>query len=54
MRAAGAEVAVAIGLDAALGQLESWHLLRGSMAKNFAAWRVDHETAVAVVDGGIR
>jgi hypothetical protein len=31
MRAAGAEVAVAVGLDAALRQLESWGLLRGSV-----------------------
>jgi hypothetical protein len=29
MRSAGAEVAVAIGLDAALQQLEAWQLLRG-------------------------
>ena len=29
MRAAGAEVEVAVGLDAALRQLESWGLLRG-------------------------
>jgi hypothetical protein len=29
MRAAGAEVAIAIGLDAALQQLEQWQLLRG-------------------------
>jgi hypothetical protein len=29
LRAAGAEVAVAIGLDAALGQLERRHLLKG-------------------------
>jgi hypothetical protein len=29
MRRAGAEVAVAIGLDAALQQLESWRLLKG-------------------------
>jgi hypothetical protein len=29
MRAAGAEVAVAVGLDAALQQLEQWQLLRG-------------------------
>jgi hypothetical protein len=28
MRAAGAEVAVAVGVDAALAQLESWGLLR--------------------------
>jgi hypothetical protein len=31
MRAAGAEVVVAVGLDAALRQLESWGLLRGSV-----------------------
>jgi hypothetical protein len=31
MRAAGAEVEVAVGLDAALRQLESWGLLRGCM-----------------------
>ena len=29
--AAGAEVAVAVGLDAALRRLESWSLLRGSV-----------------------
>jgi hypothetical protein len=29
MRTAGAEVAVAVGLDAALQQLERWQLLRG-------------------------
>ena len=29
MRAAGAEVAVAVGLDAAIQQLEQWQLLRG-------------------------
>ena len=29
MRAAGAEVAVAVGIDAALAQLESWEILRG-------------------------
>jgi hypothetical protein len=29
MRAAGAEVAVAVGLDAALQQLEQWRLLKG-------------------------
>jgi hypothetical protein len=29
LRAAGAEVAVAVGLDAALEQLESWQLLKG-------------------------
>jgi len=29
MRAAGAEVAIAVGLDAALQQLEGWQLLRG-------------------------
>jgi hypothetical protein len=29
MRAAGAEVAVAIGIDDALAQLERWQLLRG-------------------------
>jgi hypothetical protein len=29
MRAAGAEVAVAVGLNAALRQLEAWNLLRG-------------------------
>jgi hypothetical protein len=29
MRAAGAEVAVAVGIDQALAQLEAWHLLRG-------------------------
>jgi hypothetical protein len=29
MRAAGAEVEVAVGLDAALQQLEQWQLLRG-------------------------
>jgi hypothetical protein len=29
MRAAGAEVAVAVGLDAALQQLEHWQLLKG-------------------------
>jgi hypothetical protein len=29
MRAAGAEVATAVGLDAALRQLEDWHLLKG-------------------------
>jgi hypothetical protein len=32
MRAAGAEVAVAVGLDGALRQLESWGLLRGRAA----------------------
>jgi hypothetical protein len=32
MRVAGAEVAVAIGLDAALQQLEQWQLLRGRHA----------------------
>jgi hypothetical protein len=30
MRAAGAEVAVAIGIDQALEQLEQWQMLRGS------------------------
>lgn len=29
MRAAGAEIAVATGIDAALAQLEGWGLLRG-------------------------
>jgi hypothetical protein len=29
MQAAGAEVAVAVGVDAALAQLETWGLLRG-------------------------
>jgi hypothetical protein len=29
MRAAGAEVATAVGIDAALAQLEQWRLLRG-------------------------
>jgi hypothetical protein len=29
MRAAGAEIAVAVGIDAALAQLETWGLLRG-------------------------
>jgi hypothetical protein len=29
MKAAGAEVAVAVGLDAALAQLEAWQMLRG-------------------------
>jgi hypothetical protein len=29
MRTAGAEIAVAVGLDAALRQLEAWNLLRG-------------------------
>ena len=29
MRAAGAEIAVAVGFDAALAQLETWGLLRG-------------------------
>jgi hypothetical protein len=29
MRAAGAEIAVAVWIDAALAQLESWGLLRG-------------------------
>jgi hypothetical protein len=29
MRAAGAEVAVAVGLDAAIQQLEAWQLLKG-------------------------
>ena len=29
MRAVGAEVAVAIGVDAALAQLETWGLMRG-------------------------
>jgi hypothetical protein len=29
MRGAGAEVAVAVGLDAAIQQLEQWQLLRG-------------------------
>jgi hypothetical protein len=29
MRAAGAQVAVAVGLDAAIQQLEQWALLRG-------------------------
>jgi hypothetical protein len=29
MRAAGAEVAVAVGLDQAIEQLERWQLLRG-------------------------
>ena len=29
MRATGAEVAVAVGIDAALAQPESWGLLRG-------------------------
>jgi hypothetical protein len=33
MRAAGAEVAVAIGLDAALQQLEQWQLLRGRASR---------------------
>jgi hypothetical protein len=32
MRAAGAEVATAIGLNAALEQLEAWRLLRGRAA----------------------
>lgn len=32
MRAAGASVAVAAGLDSALAQLESWGLLRGNAA----------------------
>ena len=31
LRAAGAEVAVAYGLDAAIRQLEDWQLLRGVM-----------------------
>jgi hypothetical protein len=31
LRAAGATVAVAYGLDAAIKQLEQWHLLRGDM-----------------------
>jgi VRR-NUC domain len=31
LRRAGAEVAVAVGLDDALTQLERWHLLRGSV-----------------------
>jgi hypothetical protein len=31
MRAAGAEVTVTVGIDAALAQLESWGLLRGSV-----------------------
>jgi hypothetical protein len=31
LRAAGAEVATAYGLDAALAQLEAWHLLRGTV-----------------------
>lgn len=30
LRAAGAEVAVAVGLDAAIKQLENWNLLRGA------------------------
>jgi len=30
MKAAGAEVAVAVGIDAALVQLEQWQMLRGS------------------------
>jgi hypothetical protein len=29
MRAAGAEIGVAVGIDAALAQLEDWGLLRG-------------------------
>jgi hypothetical protein len=29
MRAAGAEIAVEVGIDAALGQLEPWGALRG-------------------------
>jgi hypothetical protein len=29
MKAAGAEVATAFGIDDALAQLERWHLLRG-------------------------
>jgi hypothetical protein len=32
MRAAGAEVAVAIGLDAAIKQLEAWQLLKGRVS----------------------
>jgi hypothetical protein len=32
MRAAGAEVEVATGIDAAVRQLEKWQLLRGHMA----------------------
>jgi hypothetical protein len=32
MRAAGAEVAVAIGLDQAIAQLENWQLLRGRVS----------------------
>jgi VRR-NUC domain len=31
MRAAGAEVAVAVGIDQALDQLERWQLLRGAV-----------------------
>jgi hypothetical protein len=37
MRAAGAEVAVAIGIDAALTQLEDWRLLRSSARGRTAA-----------------
>ena len=29
MRAAGAEIGVAVGIDAALAQLEDWRFLRG-------------------------
>jgi hypothetical protein len=32
MRRAGAEVAVAVGIDEALDQLERWQLLRGCVA----------------------
>jgi hypothetical protein len=31
MRAAGAEIAVAVGVDAALAQLERWGVLRGQV-----------------------
>jgi hypothetical protein len=34
MRAAGAEVAVAIGIDEAINQLDRWHLLRHRRASN--------------------
>jgi hypothetical protein len=33
MRAAGAEVAVAVGLDAAIKQLEAWQLLKGRASR---------------------
>jgi hypothetical protein len=36
MEAAGATTAVAVGLDAALAQLEAWRLLRGRVAAGMA------------------